>query len=65
MTRNISIIGAPFNGGQPKAGVDRAPAVLREAGLTSTLTKAGWQVSKHCHSEISYLIVISLNLCNY
>eukprot|EP00026_Physarum_polycephalum_P012245 Phypoly_transcript_12535.p1 GENE.Phypoly_transcript_12535~~Phypoly_transcript_12535.p1 ORF type:complete len:310 (+),score=56.02 Phypoly_transcript_12535:77-1006(+) len=43
--RNISIVGVPFNGGQPKTGVEKAPAVLREAGLVSTLTKAGWKVT--------------------
>jgi arginase len=44
MTRNISIVGAPFNGGQPKTGVETGPSVLREVGLSSTLSKAGWNV---------------------
>lgn len=44
-SRNISIVGAPFNGGQPKSGVEKGPATLRDAGLNSALTKAGWKIA--------------------
>jgi len=44
-SQNISIVGAPFNGGQPKAGVEAAPKELREAGLQASLEKAGWKVT--------------------
>jgi arginase len=42
---NISIVGAPFNGGQPKKGVEKAPTTLRNAGLQSILEKGGWKVT--------------------
>jgi arginase len=42
----ISIVGVPFNGGQPRLGVEKGPQELRKAGLEVTLAKAGWQV---CH----------------
>lgn len=44
-SRNISIVGAPFNGGQPKGGVEMAPQEMRDAGLGAALTKAGWKVT--------------------
>jgi len=43
--KSVSIIGAPFNGGQQKKGVDLAPAYLRDAGLTSAIQALGWKVS--------------------
>lgn len=41
----VSIIGAPFNGGQPKVGVETGPKELRNAGLVPVLQKAGWEVA--------------------
>ena len=44
MSSNLSIVGAPFNGGQPKSGVEKGPAELRKAGLVSVIEKTGWKV---------------------
>jgi len=45
MSHCLSIIGVPFSGGQPKAGVDRAPHELRNAGLIQLIQSAGWKVT--------------------
>lgn len=37
MRRNLSIIGAPFAGGQPKQGVEKGPTALRASGIVSRL----------------------------
>jgi len=55
MTRPISIIGAPFNGGQSKTGVEKAPAVLREVGLLTELTRAGWEVAYNADVPVGIL----------
>jgi len=41
----VSIIGVPFNGGQPKDGVLRGPAAVRDAGLLSAVQALGLQVA--------------------
>lgn len=41
---NISLVGIPFSGGQPKGGVDLGPSSLRQAGIESTVQHAGWNV---------------------
>lgn len=41
---NISLVGVPFSGGQPKGGVDKGPSALREAGVVTTVKQAGWNV---------------------
>lgn len=41
---NISIVGVPFNGGQPKVGVDLGPTQLRQAGIIPAIQNAGWNV---------------------
>jgi len=41
---HISIVGAPFCGGQPKGGVELGPAGLRETGIVSAVTQLGWKV---------------------
>jgi arginase len=40
----VSIIGIPFRGGQPKGGVDLAPAALRDAGLVRVTKDLGYAV---------------------
>jgi len=40
----LSIIGVPFNGGQPRGGVEKGPGELQKAGLVSVVEKAGWKV---------------------
>lgn len=45
MSTNLSIVGAPFNGGQPKSGVEKGPSELRKAGLVPVIERAGWRVA--------------------
>jgi arginase len=40
--RNVSYIGIPFNGGQPKTGVEKAPTLFREQGVQSIIESLGW-----------------------
>lgn len=40
--KDLFIIGAPFSGGQGKHGVDEAPELLIQEGLTTELEKLGW-----------------------
>jgi arginase family enzyme len=42
---NVSVVGVPFCGGQPRGGVENAPKDVRDAGLEPLLTKVGWNVS--------------------
>ncbi len=44
--KTVSIIGAPFTYGQPLAGTDKGPALLRENGLLDNLVKLGWRVEE-------------------
>jgi arginase len=41
--KNVTIIGAPFSGGQPKGGVDDGPEYLMKAGLADNIEKLGWK----------------------
>ncbi len=43
--KSVSILGIPFWGGQPKAGVDEGPAAIREAGLGERLQRSGLLVT--------------------
>ncbi|GAA6059744.1 hypothetical protein JCM10212_001952 [Sporobolomyces blumeae] len=38
------IVGCPFSGGQPKAGVDAGPLQLIESGLVEDIERLGWNV---------------------
>lgn len=42
----VSIIDAPFGGGQPKDGARKGPEAIHNAGLDEAIAKAGWEVSK-------------------
>lgn len=42
--QTCSIIGAPMAYGQPRAGTDSAPTLLRQAGLRPRLSSLGWSV---------------------
>jgi len=39
--RTLAIVGCPFSGGQPRAGVDKGPIHLVHAGLTEQLERLG------------------------
>ncbi|GAA5890018.1 hypothetical protein JCM6882_009201 [Rhodosporidiobolus microsporus] len=40
----VGIVGCPFSGGQPKAGVDTGPLQLIESGLIPDIESLGWKV---------------------
>ncbi|CAM9349790.1 unnamed protein product [Pylaiella littoralis] len=42
--RTAAVIGAPGQFGQPLAGTDKGPQLLREAGLQESLAALGWRV---------------------
>lgn len=56
----LSIVGVPFNGGQPKVGVERGPEELRKAGLVNVIEKAGWKVLLFFHLSLFYLFIYTL-----
>lgn len=43
ISREVTLISAPFSGGQGKAGCDEAPKMLEEFGLSEELEKLGWK----------------------
>ncbi|KAJ3560519.1 hypothetical protein NP233_g10785 [Leucocoprinus birnbaumii] len=49
--RTAAIVGCPFSGGQPKAGVDEGPIRLVEAGLVDQLKEIGWAVTFDGHHQ--------------
>ncbi|GAA6025685.1 hypothetical protein JCM10207_003827 [Rhodosporidiobolus poonsookiae] len=40
----VGIVGCPFSGGQPRAGVDTGPLQLIESGLVQDVEALGWKV---------------------
>jgi len=42
--KTVAIVGCPFSGGQPRAGVDTGPIHLVEAGLIDQIKGLGWNV---------------------
>ncbi|KAF9482821.1 arginase [Pholiota conissans] len=49
--KTCAIVGCPFSGGQPKAGVDQGPIHLVEAGLIGQIENLGWKVKFEGHHE--------------
>ncbi|KAF8323375.1 arginase [Clavulina sp. PMI_390] len=49
--KTVSIVGCPFSGGQPRAGVDLGPIHLVEAGLVDQLKGLDWQVKFDGHHQ--------------
>ncbi|CAK5279443.1 unnamed protein product [Mycena citricolor] len=49
--KTVSIVGCPFSGGQPRAGVDQGPIHMVEAGLVEQLTELGWKVRFDGHHQ--------------
>jgi len=47
----LALVGCPFSGGQPKAGVDEGPIRLVEAGLVNQLKELGWDVKFDGHHQ--------------
>ena len=44
--KTVSVIGAPLTWGQPLAGTDRGPKLLRDGGVVENLIKLGWRVNE-------------------
>jgi arginase len=44
-SQTVSIIGAGYAGGQPRAGVERGPAAIRAAGLLEEIKALGWTIA--------------------
>lgn len=42
----VAVVGAPGQFGQPLAGTDKGPQLLREAGLHKSLAALGWRVEE-------------------
>jgi len=49
--KTVAIVGCPFSGGQPRAGVDKGPIHLVEAGICSELEGLGWKVKFDGHHQ--------------
>jgi len=49
--KTVAIVGCPFSGGQPRAGVDKGPIHLIEAGILSQLEGLGWKVKFDGHHQ--------------
>ncbi|QRW02176.1 agmatinase [Ceratobasidium sp. AG-Ba] len=49
--KTVAIVGCPFSGGQPRAGVDRGPIHLVDAGLQQQLSELGWNVKFDGHHQ--------------
>jgi len=47
----VAIVGCPFSGGQPRAGVDEGPIRLVQAGLVDQLKELGWKVTFDGHHQ--------------
>lgn len=54
-SHKVSIVGVPFNGGQPVEGVEKGPLRLVESGLAAQLEEMGWQVEYEANEHISEL----------
>lgn len=50
-TNQVSVIGVPFNGGQPRGGVEHGPAKLVEFGLLQQIEELNWSVKYQDHKE--------------
>lgn len=50
--KELFLIGVPFAGGQPRKGLEKGPASLRQHGLVSNITKLGFTVSDFGELEV-------------
>ncbi|KAG0742804.1 hypothetical protein G6F57_002728 [Rhizopus arrhizus] len=53
--KSVSIIGVPFNGGQPRTGVEDGPIRLVEFGLLNQVQEMGWSVDYESNESIHSL----------
>ena len=52
-TSTVGVIGCPFSGGQPKAGVDTGPHHLIDFGLLDQIEEMGYDVSFEGHQQFA------------
>ncbi|KAI9248410.1 arginase [Sporodiniella umbellata] len=53
--KSVSVIGVPFNGGQPRGGVEEGPIRLVEFGLLNQIEELGWKVSYESNDDVQSL----------
>jgi arginase family enzyme len=58
-TSTVGVIGCPFSGGQPKAGVDTGPHHLIEFGLLEQIEQLGYDVSFGGHQQFAQVMTMS------
>lgn len=54
-SKTVSIVGAPFSGGQPQGGVEKGPIRLVESGLANQLEEMGYHVEYEANSDLESL----------
>ncbi|KAI7898293.1 arginase [Cokeromyces recurvatus] len=54
-SNQVSVIGVPFNGGQPREGVEEAPIRLVEFGLLNQIEELGYSVEYEGNEDIQKL----------
>ncbi|KAG0174008.1 Arginase, catabolizes arginine to ornithine and urea [Apophysomyces sp. BC1034] len=54
-SKTVAIVGVPFNGGQPRGGVEEGPLRLVEFGLANQLEELGWKVEHEANENITEL----------
>ncbi|KIM33481.1 hypothetical protein M408DRAFT_14200 [Serendipita vermifera MAFF 305830] len=55
--KTVAIIGCPFSGGQPRAGVDQGPIHLVEAGIIDQVSTLGWKTHFEGHHQFENIHV--------
>jgi arginase len=55
----VGVIGCPFSGGQPKAGVDTGPHHLIDFGLLEQIEQLGYEVSFGGHLQFAQVMNMS------
>jgi arginase len=58
-TSTVGVIGCPFSGGQPKAGVDTGPHHLIDFGLLDQIKLLGYDVSFGGHQQFAQVMTMS------
>jgi arginase len=53
--KSIGVVGVPFSGGQPRAGVDQGPLKIIEFGLLDQLKELEWQVKFDGHRDYNQM----------
>jgi arginase len=54
-SKDLSIVGAPFSGGQPQGGVENGPIRLVEFGLSKQLEELGYKVDYEANADLESL----------